>query len=247
MEKNAIFITVRTGSTRLKNKSTLKIKSKHTIEYVIDAVKKSNHASDIILCTTTNDNDNILCNIAEKNNIKYFRGSEKNKWSRWLGACKKFNVKFFVTADGDDLFYSHILADTCLTQYQKLDQRKPIVIDGQGLYNDVYGFNYTAINKINSIENISEIEPHNAIEFLKNNSKEFLIEKIKDYPDILEKKNVRMTLDYPEDLIFFKKVIENIDNADYSLSNIYKIIRNNPEIANINLFLEKEWKENQKR
>ena len=38
----AIFISVRTGSTRLPNKSILKIKNKHTIEYVIDSVKKMN-------------------------------------------------------------------------------------------------------------------------------------------------------------------------------------------------------------
>ena len=37
----AIFISVRTGSTRLSNKSILKIKNKFTIEYVIDGVKKS--------------------------------------------------------------------------------------------------------------------------------------------------------------------------------------------------------------
>ena len=79
MTNKAIFITVRTGSTRLKNKSILKIKDKHTIEYVIDAAKKSKYAKDIILCTSTNPNDKILCDIAEKNNIKWFRGSEENK------------------------------------------------------------------------------------------------------------------------------------------------------------------------
>ena len=36
---NGIFITVRTGSTRLPNKSILKIKDKYTIEYVSNSVK----------------------------------------------------------------------------------------------------------------------------------------------------------------------------------------------------------------
>ena len=49
---NSIFITVRTGSTRLPNKSILTIKGKHTIEYVIDSAKKSKHADRIVLCTT---------------------------------------------------------------------------------------------------------------------------------------------------------------------------------------------------
>ena len=40
----AIFVSVRTGSSRLPNKSILKIKDKYTIEYVISSVKKSKYA-----------------------------------------------------------------------------------------------------------------------------------------------------------------------------------------------------------
>ena len=53
----AIFISVRTGSTRLPNKSILIIKNKHTIEYVIDSVKKSKYADEVVLCTTKKTND----------------------------------------------------------------------------------------------------------------------------------------------------------------------------------------------
>ena len=55
----AIFISVRTGSTRLPNKSILKIKDKYTIEYVIDSVKKSKYADEVVLCTTKKINDTI--------------------------------------------------------------------------------------------------------------------------------------------------------------------------------------------
>ena len=56
---------------RLPNKSILKIKDKYTIEYVIDSVKKSKYADEIVLCTTKRINDTMLCDIAEKNNIKF--------------------------------------------------------------------------------------------------------------------------------------------------------------------------------
>ena len=68
-----IFITVRTGSTRLPNKSILKIYGKYTIEYLIERVKESRLADEIILCTTSKLEDDILCRIATKNNIKYFK------------------------------------------------------------------------------------------------------------------------------------------------------------------------------
>ena len=44
----AIFVSVRTGSTRLPNKSILKINNKYTIEYVINSVKKSKYPSGLV-------------------------------------------------------------------------------------------------------------------------------------------------------------------------------------------------------
>lgn len=242
--KKAIFITVRTGSTRLKNKPILKIKGSYTIEYVINACKKSKHADTIILCTTNNPSDDILCDIAKKNNIDYFRGSEENKWQRWKEACQKYKIDFFVTADGDDLFYSHLLSDSCFSQYMQ-NKTKDLVIDGQGLYNDVYGFTKDSIIAISKIKNSYTLEPHIAIPFLKE--KYFNVQRIKNYPEILEKKNVRMTLDYKEDLKFFTKVIEKLGNNDYNIYDIYKIIDKFPHLAKINFFLEAEWKSNQKK
>ena len=108
---NAVFITVRTGSTRLPNKALLKIRDKTTIEHLIKRVKKSKLANEIVLCTTTLSQDDVLCEIAEKNNIKYYRGSVEDKLERWKGAVDQYNVDFFVTADGDDLFCDPELID----------------------------------------------------------------------------------------------------------------------------------------
>ena len=116
----AILITVRTGSTRLPNKSTLKIKDKHTIEYVIDNVKKSKYADKIILCTTDLEEDKILCDIADRNNIDFYRGDEHNKLKRWYEACIKHSVTSFATADGDNLFYDAGLADLCFEQLKTI-------------------------------------------------------------------------------------------------------------------------------
>ena len=85
---NAILLTVRTNSTRLPNKCLLKLYNGiTTIEYLINRLKNTN--IDIILCTSTNENDNILVEIAIKNNILFFRGSENDKLDRWYNCCLK--------------------------------------------------------------------------------------------------------------------------------------------------------------
>jgi spore coat polysaccharide biosynthesis protein SpsF (cytidylyltransferase family) len=56
---------------------------------------------------------------------------------------------------------------------------------------------------------------------------------------------MRMTLDYPEDFIFFKKIIESID--EYSYENILNFLEENSEIKKINFFLDEQWKKNQEK
>ena len=69
----AIFITVRTGSTRLPKKALIELNGGlSTIEYLIRRVKHSRNADGIILCTTTESTDNILVEIADRNNINHF-------------------------------------------------------------------------------------------------------------------------------------------------------------------------------
>ena len=233
----AIFITVRTGSTRLPNKSILKIKGKHTIEYVINSVKKSRYADDIILCTTKKLEDNILCDIAQNNGIKFYRGSELNKFKRWRGACERFDVDLFVTADGDDLFYDAGLSDLCFEQIKDND-----FIDGQGLYNDVYGMKYSALKTILDIPTETNIEPYEIVKFLKNTN--LKIKKLTDVPDTYKKRNIRMTLDCDDDFNFFDTVINDLQK-DFTFQDILRYLENNKDVAKINLHLDFDWKQNQ--
>jgi spore coat polysaccharide biosynthesis protein SpsF (cytidylyltransferase family) len=82
--KKAIFITVRTDSTRLPNKALLEILGKPTIEMVILRAKKVVNADIIVLCTTDRSVDDGIARIAERNGIKYFRGSVEDKLERCM-------------------------------------------------------------------------------------------------------------------------------------------------------------------
>jgi len=235
---NSIFITVRTNSSRLPNKSILKIKDKYTIEYVIDSVKKSKYADKIVLCTTWSENDKILCDIAEENGIQWHRGSELNKFKRCVDAADAFGVDFFVTADGDDLFYDAGLADLVFEQY---DMYTSNFINGRGLYVDIYGLQTQSLREVvNSInDDEKELEPFQ----LENHIDGVLLQNV---PEIYKKKNIRMTLDYQEDLDFFKTVIGNLkDNFGYK--DVLSYIEKNKYVIDINYHKEVEWKNNQEK
>jgi len=238
---NCIFISVRNSSTRLPNKAILDLCGKPTIQHLIESMMNSKSADKIILCTSDREEDDVLCNIASNCGIEYFRGSLNDKLVRWRDDCKEYEVDFFVNVDGDDLFFDVDLADIVIDQYKN----DPCdFIDGHGLYNDVYGIKTTALNEVCKIKDSDSTE---YIRLYFTETGIFQTRKIKDIPTKYIKGNIRMTLDYPEDFEFFKKVIEGVLSEQLTFDNILEFIYNNPETSHINFFLDETWKENQKK
>ena len=62
--------------------------------------------------------------------------------------------------------------------------------------------------------------------------------------DIECNENIRLTLDYEEDLQFFRKLYENVDILENG-SNVIKFLSENKEILNINFYRQKDFLENQ--
>ena len=102
--KSAIFITARTKSTRLAKKVLIDIKGKMVIDHLIDRLKLAKRPDLIVLCTSTNPDDDILEERAKKNGIPFFRGSEDDVLERFSKAAHHFGVGFIVVTWGDELF-----------------------------------------------------------------------------------------------------------------------------------------------
>ena len=245
----AIFLSVRTGSTRLPKKALYEIKGKTTIEYLIDRLKKSKYAEKVVVCTTELKEDDILCDIAERNDIDYFRGSSPDKLKRWLGATERYGVDFFVNVDGDDIFFDAGLADICFeqTEYEYWHNNHLDFIDGQGNYNDVYGVSTHALNRV--CESKQSDETEFVKPFFYDIGEYINIQELVNVPDKYKKRKMRLTLDYEEDFEFFKNVIEHFldKSKEMEFEDIIKYIEENPEVSSINWHREQDWKENQER
>ena len=77
----------------------------------------------------------------------------------------------------------------------------------------------------------------------------FAVETVKDVPEKYTKKDIRMTLDYEEDLLFFKEVINHfVDNSlELEFQAILDYLEATPEVVAINWAKEQNWKDNQEK
>ena len=74
----------------------------------------------------------------------------------------------------------------------------------------------------------------------------FNVEDLQNIPIEYKRNDIRMTLDYEDDLKFFTNIIEHFNEQKFGLSEIIHYINNNKDVAEINLYLEKQWSANQK-
>jgi len=239
--KKAIFITVRTGSTRLTGKALLKINDKHTIEYVIESAKKSTESDIVVLCTTTLKEDDVLCKIAAKHQIKFFRGSVEDKLERWNQAAKKYDVDFFVTADGDDLFCSTELMDLAFRQYEANNSE---FIEGDSLAcgTFTYGISSNVLKEVCKNKESTDTEMM-WVYFTETNVCK--VEKLLNVPECYIRNDVRMTLDYEEDFTFFKTVMEGLATSNFNTRDVLSFLDENKSVIDINYSLRDRWKQNQ--
>lgn len=244
--KCAIFITVRSDSSRLPNKALLPILGKPTIEMVILRAKLVKTVDEVVVCTTERAIDDGIVQIAEKCEVPHYRGSLDDKLDRWLGAAKRFEMDYFVTMDGDDL-----LCDPELMRIG-VDQLKLNNVDfieaPQGLIcgSFTYGIRSTALEKVCNIKGTTDTE---MMWVYFKNTGQFKIATLKVNDPVFYNRNIRMTLDYEEDFAFFKAIFEHFKciNNDIPLRDIVAYLNTHPEIVQLNAFRHQEWASNQIR
>ena len=97
----AIIIQARTGSKRYPQKILEKIDQRSILEFLIDRLLDYFPKNQIIIATTTLKRDNVICNLAKKKEISFFRGSENNVLKRYIDCAKKFKIQniMHITSD----------------------------------------------------------------------------------------------------------------------------------------------------
>jgi len=241
--KNAIFITVRSDSSRLPNKAYKEILGVPVIEMIIKRAKLSKNANIVVVCTTERQIDDKIFEIAQKCEVKRFRGSLNDKLERWNGAAKQFGVDIIATFDGDDLLCSPELIDLAFIQIE--NEKMDFIKSPEGLACGAFTYCFTA----KALENVCQIKNTEDTEMMWTYFEDTGLFNVGELrvDDNIYFNDVRLTLDYQEDFDFFDKVFTHFKNLqnDISLKTVLKYLKDHPEIIAINSAKQQEWKQNQ--
>ena len=200
------------------------------MDILIKRVKKSKLIDKLIFCTTKNASDDILCDIALKNNISVFRGFEKNVLGRIIAATEKDKPDIIIRITGDDILVDPNYMDQAIKFHleNNLDYTDHKQLPS-GTETEV--FNRNALNFINVNADDNSWTEYLTYYIKKN---EFLF-RTGSVPVIKKhNKKIRLTIDNLKDLKFVKpflmKMMLNDKIITFNLDDIIKFYGNKKNI-----------------
>ncbi len=215
-----LIIFIRLNSKRLKNKGLLKIGNLSVLEIVLKRCLQIFPREKILIATSKNQIDDKILNIAKKNKIKVFRGSENNVRKRTIDCCLKFKIDAFIRMNSDRPFLDYIQLKKMIN---KFNTNKYDILTNCLSKNKIKGLTLEII-KFNIFKNIFKkiikSDNEHIFNYFYRNKKDF---KIYNFQQSKYKIKESLSLDNKKDLNRVIKIYKKF-NYDYFIKTS-KIIR----------------------
>jgi len=233
-KKNGVIIVVRNRSKRLSKKSFLKIGNSESIKIVIERAKKIKNIDQIILATSTHKVDDSFKKIAKETGIKFFRGDPDNVADRFYKCAKKYKLDNIVRITGDSVLVDYEMLNILLKKHLKnsndvtFSKNMPF-----GTAKEV--FTFETIEAL--ANNIAQTKNSEYLEYYLENERYFNVGYVKSKYKF--NKKIRLTLDYKEDYILFKKIFSHFparERNTITIPQVLNFIKNNNKLIYINSF-----------
>ena len=235
--KNTAIITARMTSARLPGKVLLQNKHSNTIGLLIDRLKRSKLINEIIIATSINKADDELVIFLEKNQIKYFRGSEQNVLERVCEASSFFNSDLVTLITGDCPLIEYELVDQCIRIFYNNDcdfvTNANIRSFPDGM--DCQIVSSKALKKSNYLEKKNKFEEEHVTLNIRRNKDLFKTLNVISSRDLYWPE-LGLTLDEEGDYKLISKIIDNLyfEDSYFNCLDIINFLKINYKLLDLN-------------
>ena len=204
-------IISRMKSVRLKKKALADLNGYTMTEQIIRRLKKSKYINEIVLCTSSNPEDQILVEKAQnKWGIKAYAGHEEDVLSRLIEVSQIYNADAVLRVTGDNPFTDAQYIDLMIERHKETHadytrtNRLPLGVTAEVMSKEMIEKLYKIIPDPNQSEYMS---------FFSFNPDEFRCEVL--YPSESEDRPFySLTIDHPEDLDLARLIYSEIPSSD---------------------------------
>jgi len=227
------IIQARMGSTRLPGKVMLDLCGKTVLARVVQRVRRSPLAGDVVVATTTKPADDVVAEECRRLAVKVFRGSESDVLDRYYNAAKQSRADAIVRICSDcPLIDPEIVNQTIESFLDKkvdyasnaLDRTYP-----RGLDTEIMTWHalVRCWREAQALYQRSHVTP-----YIYENPGQFRIVRVRGHEDYSD---YRWTLDTAEDLAFIRAVYGRMeDKGGFSWRDVLGVLQKEPELMGLN-------------
>lgn len=232
-----IIIQARRGSSRFPDKVVLPFYNGMSILELLIERFKSNPDYGLVVATTVDPADDLICEICARRGVDFYRGSVNNVLDRFYGASKTFNIDplirvcsdnpFLIESSPLELLSSFISTGSDYIGY-KLSGNRIGIRTHFGLWAEL--LTRRAIEKVMD-STAEKIYLEHVSNYLYSNPDKFELSYI-DVPEIVySRDDIRLTVDSESDFELTKTIYRQYKEgqAGDSLHALVKLIDNTPE------------------
>ena len=223
--ESAILIQARIGSSRLRSKVLYRINGLSILEIGYKRLKKCKNIKKIIYVIPDNKENEVLKSAIESFGGLVFTGSENDLISRYLNCARKYNIDQIIRITSDCPLVDYLEVDNFIKIYKNISSRNlylsnytPPEYASYCNGSDIEIFSYEMLQKADLIYNSKKDREHVTFQFWDGR---FKCNHLKiNWKNQFPINNVRITVDYPEDLKVLEILSSKIDLIEASLSEI---------------------------
>lgn len=225
------------GSSRLPGKVLMDVGGKPALARLVDRLRECRRLDDIILATSTDPRDDVLEQWARAYGLAVHRGSEDDVLQRVVESHAAAGSDIVVEVTGDCPLLDHEVIDLGIETFLENDcdvvtnARVPSYPQGA----DVQVFRTDALAKVAATIDDPAVREHVSLYFYEQPELYRVIHLVA--PTSIQLPDLRLQLDYPEDLEFVRRVYERLEpihGGTFTTARIVELLANEPELAAIN-------------
>ncbi|MFD2891019.1 cytidylyltransferase domain-containing protein [Flavobacterium chuncheonense] len=234
----AIFIQARLGSTRLPNKVILPFyKEKSILELLIDKIKNEFKELPIVVCTTTNKEDDKIEKLCVSSDVICFRGDEYNVLNRFVTAAVKHNITTIIRICADNPFLDISLLKDLMEKY-KVDTKKdywsyknqkqiPVIKTHFGFFGEIVSLN--ALKAVQTKTDNPVYLEHVTNYIYSHTNFDCSFYELPDY--LKERNDLRFTIDDIDDFELMQQLYKKYEDFEFKLSELVSYVSTKENIT----------------
>lgn len=231
--KIVIITQARMGSTRLPGKILKRICGKTLLEHQIERLRRSRLASEIVVATTDQKDDQAVADLCGALNVPIFRGSEMDVLARYAGAASAHSADIVVRVTSDCPLIDPSVVDLVIQKFLhsqgEVDYASNVLERTYPRGLDTEVFSQAALMRAFREANLQSDREH-VTPYLHRHCRLAHVTDARDLSDL------RWTVDTPADFELVSRIISALypQNPSFTTQDVLDLLDRHPDWNSIN-------------